>query len=193
MVVPMLAMVLGYQWMLPPWLQWALATPVQFYFGARFYHGAWGAVKAKTGNMDLLVAIGRYWYLCCVWSITLCLVGGIKQASYATPLFRKQCRGIELGIIGQIPRAARKKRTTSALKALESLRPTTATVWRNEQWQSVAAASVKQGERLRVTPGDRIAVDGKITSGQSHVDEALISGESIPVEKSAADESLVVQ
>ena len=184
LVFPMLGMLFGKDWMLPALIQWLLATPVQFYFGARFYRAGWGALKARTGNMDLLVAIGTsaaYGLSVYLW--------WMSSHNHGVPhlYFESSSVVLSLVLIGKYLEHRAKRRTTSALRALENLQPTTATVWRNNSWQQVAANTVQTGERLQVKPGDRVPVDGLVISGQSHLDEALISGESLPVSKTTGD------
>lgn len=184
LVFPMVGMLFGKEWMLPALVQWLLATPVQFYFGARFYRAAWGALKARTGNMDLLVAIGTsaaYGLSVYLWWLSA------QNQSVAHLYFESSSVVLSLVLVGKYLEHKAKRRTTDALRALENLRPTTATVWRLSSWQQVAAATVQSGERVQVKPGERVPVDGLVTAGQSHLDEALISGESLPVSKTTGD------
>jgi Cu+-exporting ATPase len=184
LVLPMLGMLFAQQWMLPPVWQWLLATPVQFYFGARFYRAGWGALKAGMGNMDLLVSIGTsaafglslYWW----WSF---------DSSHGMPhlYFESSSAVITLVLLGKYLEHKAKRRTTDALRALENLKPVEATVQRLGKWQKVAASSVQSGEKVKVIPGESVPVDGEILQGQSHLDEALISGESIPLSKKEGD------
>jgi len=184
LILPMFGMLLGKEWMLPAVWQWVLATPVQFYFGARFYRAAWGALKAGTGNMDLLVAIGTS----AAYALSLYLWWLHAGHDGAPHLyFESSSVVLSLVLIGKYLEHKAKRRTTDALRALESLKPTSATVWRQDSWQQVAAASVQTGDRVQIKPGERVAVDGKVLSGQSQLDEALISGESLPVSKKIGD------
>ena len=184
LVLPMFGMVFGIEWMLPAVWQWVLATPVQFYFGARFYRAAWGAVKAGTGNMDLLVAIGTS----AAYALSLYLWWA-HSGHHGMPhlYFESSSVVLSLVLIGKYLEHKAKRRTTDALRALESLKPTSATVWRQNRWQQVAAASVQTGEKVQIKPGERVAVDGEVVAGQSQLDEALISGESLPVSKKVGD------
>jgi Cu+-exporting ATPase len=184
LVLPMLGMLFGQDWMLPALWQWLLATPVQFYFGARFYKGGWGALKAGTGNMDLLVALGTsaaYGLSVYLW-LTF-------DAQHGAPhlYFESSAAVLTLVILGKFLEQRAKRRTTDALRALENLKPTEARVKRHDKWQLVAASTIKSGEIVQVKPGERIAVDGEVISGNSSVDEALISGESLPLHKSSGD------
>ncbi len=184
LVFPMFGMLFNQQWMLPAFWQWLLATPVQFYFGFRFYRAGWGALKAGVGNMDLLVAIGTSaaygLSLYLWWSFT-------SQTDMPHLYFESSSAVITLVLLGKYLEHKAKRKTTDALRALESLKPTQATVKRDGNWQTVLASLVKTDEVVQVKPGQRVPVDGEILQGQSHLDEALISGESIPVSKKVGD------
>lgn len=184
LVLPMLGMMVTQQWMLSPIWQWLLATPVQFYFGARFYRAGWGALKAGIGNMDLLVSIGTS----AAYGLSLYLWWSVDSAHDMPHLyFESSSAVITLVLLGKYLEHKAKRRTTDALRALENLQPAEATVQRLNKWQKVAASSVQAGEKVKVLPGERIPVDGEILQGNSHIDEALISGESIPVSKKEND------
>ncbi|HSG53302.1 MAG TPA: copper-translocating P-type ATPase, partial [Rheinheimera sp.] len=183
-VLPMVGMLFGSDWMLPPLWQWLLATPVQFYFGARFYKAGWHALKAMTGNMDLLVSIGTS----AAYGLSLYLWFSFDDHHGAPHLyFESGAAVLTLVLLGKFLEKRAKKRTTDALQALENLKPTSATVWRSNSWQSIAAAELKKGDKVKVLPGERIPSDGAVIKGSSHVDEALISGESIPLHKEIDD------
>lgn len=184
LVLPMFGLLFAQQWMLPAVWQWLLATPVQFYFGARFYRAGWGALKAGMGNMDLLVAIGTS----AAYGLSLYLWWSIAGQGVMPHLyFESSSAVITLVLLGKYLEHKAKRRTTDALRALESLKPVEATVKRQGEWQKVTASSVLSGETVKVIPGERVAVDGEILQGQSHLDEALISGESLPVSKKVGD------
>ncbi|MCL2919348.1 heavy metal translocating P-type ATPase [Shewanella litorisediminis] len=184
LVLPMMGMLFGADWMLPAFWQWLLATPVQFYFGARFYKAGWKALKAGSGNMDLLVAIGTS----AAYGLSLYLWYSFDGHHGAPHLyFESSAAVLTLVLLGKLLEKRAKRRTTDALHALENLKPTTATVWRNEKWQLLPAAQLTSGDLVKVLPGDRIPVDGLVIRGNSHVDEALISGESIPLHKSVEE------
>ena len=184
LVLPMLGMLFSQQWMLPPVWQWLLATPVQFYFGARFYRAGWGALKAGMGNMDLLVSIGTS----AAYGLSLYLWWSFDSAHGMPHLyFESSSAVITLVLLGKYLEHKAKRRTTDALRALENLKPIEATVQRLGQWQKVAASSVQSGEKVKVIPGESVPVDGEILQGNSHLDEALISGESIPLSKKEGD------
>jgi Cu+-exporting ATPase len=184
LVLPMFGLLFGIDWMLPAFWQWLLATPVQFYFGARFYQAGWHALKAKSGNMDLLVSIGTS----AAYGLSLYLWYSFDGHHGAPHLyFESSAAVLTLVLLGKFLEKRAKKRTTDALQALENLKPTTATVWRNDSWRNIAAAALKKHDRVKVLPGERIPADGIVVTGSSHVDEALISGESIPLHKTVGD------
>lgn len=184
LVLPMFGMLFGADWMLPALWQWLLATPVQFYFGARFYQAGWHALKAKSGNMDLLVSIGTS----AAYGLSLYLWYSFDGHHGAPHLyFESSAAVLTLVLLGKLLEKRAKKRTTDALQALENLKPTAATVWRDQRWQSIAVAALAKGDKVKVLPGERIPADGKVINGSSHVDEALISGESMPLHKTLGD------
>ncbi|HTH43881.1 MAG TPA: copper-translocating P-type ATPase, partial [Oxalicibacterium sp.] len=183
LVAPMLLHAFGVRLMLPPWLQWALATPVQFWFGARFYRAGWKALKAHTGNMDLLVATGTS--AAYGLSVYLILVHGADAMSNL--YFEASAVVITLILLGKFLEARAKKQTASAIRALQALRPNTARVRRDGVDSDVAIDAVRRGDTVVVRPGERIAVDGTVLEGNSHVDESLLTGESLPVAKRPGD------
>jgi Cu+-exporting ATPase len=184
LVLPMMGILFAQQWMLPAFWQWLLATPVQFYFGRRFYRSGWGALKAGTGNMDLLVSIGTS----AAYGLSLYLWWSFNgQHGMPHLYFESSSAVITLVLLGKYLEHKAKRRTTDALRALENLKPVEATVLRFSEWQKVAVSTVKSGEKIRVIPGEQVPVDGEILLGQSHLDEALISGESVPVSKKQGD------
>jgi P-type Cu+ transporter len=163
--------------MLPAWLQVVLATPVQFVIGGRFYAGAWKALRARTGNMDLLVALGSsaaYFYSFYLW-----LAGPPGTHLY----FEAAAVVIALVMVGKWLEARAKKSTTAAIRALMSLRPDRARVERDGREIELPAASVTVGDVVVVRPGERLPVDGVVLGGTSDVDESLLTGESLPVAK----------
>ncbi|MDB5796262.1 MAG: cueA [Paucimonas sp.] len=184
LIVPMLAMPFGADLSLPGWLQLALATPVQFWLGARFYRAGWKAVMAKTGNMDLLVALGTS----AAYGLSLYLLfthGGHEGMDHL--YFESSAVIITLVLLGKWLEARAKHQTVAALRALESLRATHAIVRRDGLDVSVPVAQVRLGDTVLVRPGDRVPVDGHVIEGSSHLDESLLTGESLPVSKSVGD------
>ncbi len=177
LVVPMVAGLFGAHWMLPAWLQWLLATPVQFVIGARFYRAAWKALAARAGNMDLLVAIGTS----AAYGLSVYLV--LAQES-AHLYFEASAVVITLVRAGKWLEERAKRQTTEAIRALSALRPETARIVDGGVERVVPVAVVKVGDLVVVLPGDRVPVDAEVTEGSSHVDESLVTGESLPVAKS---------
>ena len=179
LVVPMLAALFGMDAMLPAWVQFALATPVQFVVGARFYRSAWKALLAKAGNMDLLVALGTSaaYFL----SVYLWLAAGSGAHLY----FEASAVVVTLVRLGKWLETRAKRRTTEAIRALSALRPERARVVKDGTEREVRVEFVRVGERVAVLPGERVPVDGEIVEGDTHVDESLVTGESLPVAKSA--------
>jgi Cu+-exporting ATPase len=187
LVLPMVGLLFDQDWMLAAFWQWLLATPVQFYFGARFYKAGWAAVKAGSGNMDLLVAIGTsaaYGLSLYLWWSFTALHG---QHGAPHLYFESSSAVLSLVLLGKYLEHKAKKRTTDALRALENLKPAVATVFQQGLWVDVKAETVQQGDLVLVKPGERVPVDAVVEQGLSHVDEALISGESVPVSKMPAD------
>ena len=183
LVLPMLLQPLGLHWMLPAWAQFLLATPVQFILGARFYKAAWKAVRAGTGNMDLLVALGTsagYGLSLYTWANT---PTGMAPHLY----FEASAVVIALVLLGKYLESRAKRQTAGAIRALEALRPERAVRVIDGQEQEVAIAQLRLGDLIMVKPGERFPVDGEVLEGSSHADEALISGESLPVPKQPGD------
>lgn len=184
LVLPMLLQPFGIHWMPAAWVQLLLATPVQFGFGARFYRAGWHALRAGTGNMDLLVALGTS----AAYGLSVVLM--LQHAGHGMVphlYFEASAAVITLVLLGKWLEARAKRQTTDALRALDALRPTHARVLRGGAEVEVAVAEVRAGEQVVVRPGERIAVDGRVLEGDSHADESLITGESLPVAKGAGD------
>src|SRR5471032_388488 len=182
LVLPMLLQPFGVHWMLPAWAQFALATPVQFIFGARFYVAAWKAVRAGAGNMDLLVALGTsagYGLSLYEWA----------TAAGRMPHLYFEASGVVIALVllGKYLESRAKRQTASAIRALEALRPERAIQVIDGREQDVAISALRLNDLVMVKPGERFPVDGEVVEGQSHADEALISGESLPVPKQPGD------
>ena len=179
LVAPMLLSLFGLDWMLNGWIQWALATPVQFWLGARFYKAGWKALLARTGNMDLLVALGTS----AAYGLSVYLL--YQHAAHGMPhlYFEASAAVITLVLMGKWLETRAKRQTTDAIRALNALRPTEATVVVGDQEVLTPVEQVALGDIVMVKPGERIPVDGLIVDGTSHVNEALITGESLPVLK----------
>ncbi|MTZ14154.1 heavy metal translocating P-type ATPase [Pseudomonas sp. JL972] len=183
LVIPMFGDLFGLHWMLPAWMQFLLATPVQFILGARFYVAGWKAVRAGAGNMDLLVALG-----------TSAGYGLSLYQWWATPAgqmphlyFEASAVVIALVLLGKYLESRAKRQTSAAIRALEALRPERATRVVDGREEDVAIAALRLGDRVLVKPGERFPVDGEVLEGESQADEALISGESLPVDKRPGD------
>ncbi|MCG4454497.1 MULTISPECIES: heavy metal translocating P-type ATPase [unclassified Pseudomonas] len=183
LLIPMLAQPFGAHWMLPAWLQFALATPVQFVLGARFYRAAWLALRARAGNMDQLVALGTS----AAYGLSLYQWANTPSGTMPHLYFEASAVIISLILLGKYLESRAKRQTTSAIRALQALRPDQALRLRDgvEQW--VALSALVLGDQVVVKPGERFPVDGLVRQGQSHADEALISGESLPQPKQPGD------
>jgi Cu+-exporting ATPase len=191
LVLPMLLQPFGVHWMPGGWWQLALATPVQFWLGARFYRAGWKAVKAGAGNMDLLVALGTS--AAYGLSLYLLLQSRFAEAGHAGHggephlYFEGSAVVISLVLLGKWLETRAKRQTAAAIRALEALRPTVARVWVDGREVETPIERVALGDQVLVRPGERIAVDGEVLEGRSQVDEALITGESLPVPKQPGD------
>ncbi len=178
-MVPMLGGAHHVEWM-PPWLQWLLATPVQFWAGRRFYTGAWNSLRGGGANMDVLVALGTsaaYFF-----SVAVILLG-LDSHVY----FEASAAVVTLVRLGKLLEARAKSRTSAAIEQLLSLTPRTALVERDGATVEVDSATLKPGDVVVVRAGERIAVDGVVVEGRSGVDESLLTGESLPVRKAVGD------
>jgi len=183
LIMPMLLQPFGIDWMLPGWVQLALATPVQFFLGARFYIAAYKAVRAGAGNMDLLVALGTsagYGLSVYQW-----LIAARNEMPHL--YFEASAVVITLVLLGKYLESSAKRQTASAIRALEALRPERAIQVIDGQEQDVAIGALTLGDLVLVKPGERFPVDGVVIEGQSHADEALMSGESLPIPKQSGD------
>ena len=184
LVLPMLAMPFGADLSLPALVQWLLATPVQFGLGARFYVSGWKAARARTGNMDLLVALGTS----AAYGLSLYLMA--RHAGHGTPhlYFEASSVVITLVMLGKWLEARAKRQTSDAIRALQALRPERARVRLDDGRElELAVDEVRLGQRVVVRPGERMPVDGLVEDGSSEADESLITGESLPVPKAAGD------
>jgi Cu+-exporting ATPase len=162
------------------WLMWAVATPVQFYVGWQYYVGAFKALRNRSANMDVLIAMGSsvaYFYSI---FITLGVIPGHVYFETAAVI-------ITLIRLGKFLEARAKGRTSDAIKKLIGLRPSTAHIIRNEAEMEVPVDEVHVGDMVLARPGEKIAVDGVVVEGRSAVDESMLTGESLPVEKGPGD------
>ncbi|MGO4327744.1 heavy metal translocating P-type ATPase [Cupriavidus sp. 2TAF22] len=178
LVAPMVLAWFGVHWMLPAWVQWLLATPVQFVFGWRFYKAGWKAVRAGAGNMDLLVALGTS----AAYGLSLWLMW--RGADGMPHLyFESAAVVITLVRLGKWMETRAKRQTADAIRALAALRPDSAIVRRGGAETTVPLASVQVGDEIVVLPGARVPVDAEVIEGNSHADESMLTGESLPVPK----------
>jgi Cu+-exporting ATPase len=184
LILPMFLIPVGIHWMLPGWIQILLASLVQFWLGARFYRASWKALKARSGNMDLLVAIGTTAAFALSF-YNLWVYG--SHAGTGHLYFESAAVIITLILFGKYLESRAKQQTTSAIRALQALRPDTARIKRGGEEKIIPIGEVKLGDLVIVKPGEKVPVDGVIREGQSHVDESLITGESLPVAKSLDD------
>ena len=180
LVVPMLADLFGRHWMLPAWQQFVLATPVQFWLGARFYQAGWHALKAGTGNMDLLVAIGTS----AGWGLSVWLWLSAEPGSMAHLYFEASAVVIALVLLGKWLEARAKRQTTAAIRALHALRPALAhLILKSGEQADVPVSELLVHDRVVVLPGERVPADGVLTEGHTQVDESMLTGEPLPVSK----------
>ncbi|WP_198085333.1 cation-translocating P-type ATPase [Variovorax sp. E3] len=190
LMAPMIGSPFGQDWMLPPWVQLLLATPVQFWLGARFYRAGWHAAKARTGNMDLLVALGTS----AAFGLSLWLWWRAATGEHAGHgemphlYFEASAVVITLVLLGKWLEARAKRQATSAIRALQQLRPEVAhLVGARGKESDVPLAEVMVGDHLVVRPGERVPADARVIEGQSEVDESMLTGEPLPVPKGPGD------
>lgn len=170
------------------WLMWALATPVQFYVGRDYYVNGYKALKNGAANMDVLIAMGSsaaYFYSI---AVILGQVLGFEIGDHV--YFETAAVIITLIRLGKFLEARAKGATSEAIKSLMGLRAKTARIERDGQELDVPIAQVRVGDTVIVRPGEKIPVDGVVLSGQSAVDESMLTGESIPVDKTAGDQAI---
>ena len=182
LVAQMGAMVTGeHEDWLPRWLQLLLATPVQFWIGWRFYVGAFNALRGGAGNMDVLVALGTS--MAWLFSAVVTAADLHHQHVY----FEASAVVITLVLMGKLLEARAKAKTSAAIEALIRLQPQTARVLRDGELVEVPVASLNPGDVFVVRPGESVPVDGEVAEGASSVNEAMLTGESLPVAKNPGD------
>ncbi|MGI4802961.1 MAG: heavy metal translocating P-type ATPase, partial [Janthinobacterium lividum] len=179
LLLGMLGDLIGAHWMLPGWAQLALATPVQFWLGWRFYVAGWKAVRALSGNMDLLVALGTS----AAWGLSTYLLLTAPPDHVPHLYFESSALLITFILLGKWLEARAKRRTASAITALMQLRPDTARVRRAAGESEVPLGTIRVGDHVVVRAGERVPVDGVVVEGGGSVDESMLTGESLPVEK----------
>jgi Cu+-exporting ATPase len=183
LALPMLALPFGVHAMPPAWLQALLATPVQFVLGARFYRAGWAALKAGTGNMDLLVAIGTS----AGWGLSTWLWLTAHPGHAPHLYYEGSAVVIALVLLGKYLEARARRRTTEAIRALQALRPDTARRLEDGHERIVPLARIAVGDRVVVLPGERLPVDGTLREGDTQVDESMLTGEPLPVSRHPGD------
>ena len=177
LVLQMGAMFTGHEMdMLPHELQWLLATPVQFWIGRRFYIGAWHSLRSGGANMDVLVALGTSMAYFFSAAVTLF---GLDQHVY----FEASAAIITLVVLGKLMEARAKGNTSEAIEALIKLQPKTARIERNGEIFEVPASSLQVNDIFIVRPGENLPVDGVVIEGSSSINESMLTGESLPVDK----------
>ena len=183
LALPMLGDLFGQHWMLPAWIQFLLATPVQFILGARFYKAGWHALLSLSGNMDLLVSIGTT----AGWALSVWLWLSAPEGAVVHLYFEGSAVVITLVLLGKWLEARAKRQTTAAIRALHALRPDVAHWLGRDGEVDVPVADVLVGDRIVVKPGERFPVDGTLQEGSTEVDESMLTGEPLPVRKDAGD------
>lgn len=169
------------------WALWAFTTPVQFWVGAQFYRGAWAALRHRTSDMNTLIAVGTsaaYFY-----SLAMTIAPGFFRTRGITPAVHYETAAviITLILLGRLLESIAKGRTSEAIKRLMGLQSKTARVVRDGEETDVPVDEVRIGDRVVVRPGEKIPVDGVVREGASAVDESMLTGESLPVEKRPGD------
>ncbi|MFQ5635455.1 MAG: heavy metal translocating P-type ATPase [Gammaproteobacteria bacterium] len=184
MVLHMIAKFLGFEFQHPPFLEVLLATPVQFIIGARFYKAAYKALRARSANMDVLVVMGTTAAYLYSWYLIATLGADAGGKLY----FEASAVIITLVLLGKYMEARAKRGTTAAIRQLMDLRPQTARVRdRDGTATQLPIGEVRTGDIVIIKPGESIPVDGEVLTGQSEIDESLITGESLPVTKTRGD------
>jgi Cu+-exporting ATPase len=188
-MLQMAGMLLGQHDFLPRWLQFALATPIQFWIGKRFYAGAWHALRIsrfpgfslRNANMDVLVALGTS--MAYLFSAAVVLVGLHDQHVY----FEASASIITLVLLGKLLESRAKARASRAIEALMKLQPNLAHVERAGAWVDLPIEQLAVDDVFQVRPGERVPADGIVTEGATSIDESLLTGESLPVAKAKGD------
>jgi Cu+-exporting ATPase len=178
---PLLAGMVMQALMLPGWVQFALASVVQFWLGARFYRAGWNAARAFSGNMDLLVALGTS----AAWGLSTWIWATTGQAHGL--YFESSALLITFVLFGKWLETKARRGTSAAITALMRLRPDTARLRRNGTETDVPIATISPGDHVTVRPGERIPVDGIIREGRAAIDASMLTGESLPVDHSTGD------
>ncbi len=178
LLLGMAAPLLGLGMALPGWVQFALATPVQFWLGWRFYVAGWRAARALSGNMDLLVALGTT----AAWGLSTATLLS-SAPGHDRLYFESSALIITFVLLGKWLEGRAKRSTASAIRALTALRPDIAHLRRGETERDIPVMQLVRGDQVVVRPGERIPADGMLITGSGSVDESMLTGESRPVEK----------
>ncbi|MBX3608895.1 MAG: copper-translocating P-type ATPase [Hydrogenophaga sp.] len=187
LALPMVGDLFGRHWMLPAWAQFVLATPVQFVLGAHFYRAAWHALKARTGNMELLVSIGTT----AGWALSTWLWWRAEAGEMVHLYYEGSAVVITLVMLGKWLEARAKRQTTEAIRALQALRPEKARLLpdgvKRTETIEVAVEELLPGDVIQILAGERFAADGEVVEGQTQADESMLTGEAMPVNKAPGD------
>nr|WP_144326781.1 heavy metal translocating P-type ATPase [Tepidimonas aquatica] len=190
LVLPMVALAWGQHLMLPAWWQFALATPVQFGLGWRFYRAGWQALRHGSGNMELLVALGTS----AAWGMSTWLWWRAPSGHEPHLYYEAAAVVIALVRLGKWLELRARRRTTQAIRALQALRPDVAHLLpdgvRRDEMQDIPVAELLPGDRVLVRAGERIPADGVIEAGQTQVDESMLTGEPLPLARGVGDRVL---
>ncbi len=180
LLLEMLLMLVDVHLMIPTWMQWLLATPVQFWIGARFYRGAWASLKHKSGNMDVLVALGTS---AAYFMSVAIVIFDIHQPVY----FEASAVLITLVLMGKLLEMRAKTKASDAIEKLIQLQPKIAHTERNGEIVDVSVGQLRPDDIFIVRPGENIPVDGVVLEGASTLDESMLTGESMPQARQAND------
>ena len=183
LALPMLGSVWGQHWMLPAFWQFLLATPVQFILGARFYKAAWHALRQGSGTMDLLVSLGTT----AGWALSVWLWLHTPAGAMPMLYFEGSAVVITLVLLGKWLEGRAKRQTTQAIRGLQALRPRTARILTAQGEEDIPVSDLLVGDQVVVLAGARIPADGPVLEGRSKVDEAMLTGEPLPVLKEVGD------
>ncbi len=183
LVLPMLLAPLGVHWMPPAWIQFALATFVVFGLGARFFVGAYKALRSGSANMDVLVALGTG----AAWGLSVWLWQRDPNGAAHNLYFESAAMVVALVLLGKWLETRARRRTLVALSSLRSLRPDIVTISIDGHERDIPLAQAQVGQMVVVRAGGRVPVDGRIVQGRTHIDESMLTGEGQPVSKAEGD------
>jgi len=187
-ILTILIIILTYAAFLPMrinnYVLFVLDTPIQFYFGLRFYHGTYDAIRNRMGNMDSLIALGTS----AAWGYSTVVTFFPSLVSFTAVFFDAAAAIVTLILVGRYLEHLSKGRASEAVRKLMDLQPKLAHVLRNDKEIEIPVEQIEVGDVFVVRPGEKVPVDGVVAEGHSSVDQSMITGESIPVEKSANDE-----